>query len=89
MLWERHAKMESMTFAAIVFTILKDMDNEIVMQNHYVRYNYFDDVLFFSQQIISISTKLWEYNYTKIVHKHKSSNFVKVLNYQCNIFLRD
>ena len=58
MLWERHAKMESMIFAAIAFTILKDMDNEIVMQNHYVCYNYFDDVLFFCQQIISISTKL-------------------------------
>ena len=28
MLWERHAKMESMTFVAIVFTILKDMDND-------------------------------------------------------------
>ena len=35
-------KWEIMTFIAIVFTILKDMDNEIVMQNHYVCYNYFD-----------------------------------------------
>ena len=65
MLWEWHAKMDSMTFVAIAFTILKDMDNEIVMKSHYVCYNYFDNVLFFSQQIISISTKLWEYKYTK------------------------
>ena len=35
-------KWESMIFIAIVFLILKDMDNEIVMQNHYVFYNYFD-----------------------------------------------
>ena len=35
-------KWESMIFIAIVFTILKDMDNEIVMQNHYVCCNYFD-----------------------------------------------
>ena len=35
-------KWESMIFIAIVFTNLKDMDNEIVMQNHYVCYNYFD-----------------------------------------------
>ena len=31
-----------MIFIAIVFTNLKDMGNEIVMQNHYVCYNYFD-----------------------------------------------
>ena len=31
-----------MIFIAIVFTNLKDMDNETVMQNHYVCYNYFD-----------------------------------------------
>ena len=53
MLWERHAKMESTTFVAIVFTILKVMDNEIVTPNHYVCDNSFDNVLFFSQQIIS------------------------------------
>ena len=35
-------KWESMIFTAIVFTILIDVDNEIVMQNHYVCYNYFD-----------------------------------------------
>ena len=35
-------KWESMIFIAIVFTILKDMDNEIVMQSHYVCCNYFD-----------------------------------------------
>ena len=61
-----------MIFLAIVFTILKDMDNEIVMLNHYVCYSYFDkhfdNVLFLSQQIISTSIKLWEYKYTKIFH---------------------
>ena len=31
-----------MIFIAIVFTILKDVDNEIVMHNNYVCYNYFD-----------------------------------------------
>ena len=45
--------------------------------------------LFFSQQIISRSTKLWEYKYTKIFHKHKFYNFAKLLNYQCEIFLGD
>ena len=35
-------KWEIMIFIAIVFTILKDMDNEIVTQNHYVCFNYFD-----------------------------------------------
>ena len=35
-------KWDSMIFIAIVFTILNDTDNEIVMQNHYVCYNYFD-----------------------------------------------
>ena len=31
-----------MIFITIAFTILKDMDNEIVMQNPYVCCNYFD-----------------------------------------------
>ena len=69
-------KWESMIFIAIVFTILKDMDNEIVMQNHYVCCNYFDKYFrrcsFFSQQIISISRKFWEHKYTKIFHKWTS-----------------
>ena len=36
---------DGMNFIVIVFTILKDMDNETVMQNHYVCYNYFDKYL--------------------------------------------
>ena len=39
-------KWESMIFIAIVFTILKDMDNEIVMQNPYVCYSCFDNAFF-------------------------------------------
>ena len=35
-------KWESMIFIAIVFTILKDMDNKIVIQNYYVCSNYFE-----------------------------------------------
>ena len=35
-------KWESMIFITIAFTILKNMDNEIVMQNPYVCCSYFD-----------------------------------------------
>ena len=42
MLWERHAKMGEYDFYSIVFTILKDVDNETAMQNYYVCHNYFD-----------------------------------------------
>ena len=46
-------------------------------------------MFFFSQQIISISTKLWKYKYTKIFHKHRFNNFAKVLNFQGEIFPGD
>ena len=49
-------KWESMIFIAIVFTILKDMDNEIVMQNPYVCHNYFDK--YFSQCFFSYPNRL-------------------------------
>ena len=42
--------------------------------------NIFDNVLFFSQQIISISRKLWEYKYTKIFHKCTSCRSLRFGN---------
>ena len=94
MLWERHDEMGEYDFYSHCLYYFEryeqlncNVESLCVLQLFWQIF--FVMLLFFSQQVISISTKLWEYKYTKIFNKHKFYNFVKVLNYQCEKFLGD
>ena len=80
-------KWEGIIFIIIVFTILKDTDSEIVMQNHYVCYNYFGKY-FWQCSFLFPTDYLYFKKILRVqVHKNCTQKHKKVLNYQCQIFL--